>query len=413
MKLRIGTIAEFRRRTERRQHAGLDERVVDRARRTVAAVRRGGDTAVLRDARRYDRPQARLGALWVDARALRAAADRCPAPLRRAIDHAYANLSDFHRRQRPRPVAWAGRSFRTSLVPEPLARVGGCVPRGAAAYPSTVLMIGVPALVAGVRELVLTSPMHPDGGLDPALAYAALKVGAAGLYRAGGAAAVGALAYGTSSVPRVDKIVGPGNAYTAAAKWLVSADVGIDSLAGPSELVVVASADADPAAVVLDLAAQAEHGAGATAALLSDDEALLTSVARAARSIDTPRGAIGAYLADSIADAIDAAAAAAPEHLSLAGPAAARLAARARRAGAVFVGSRSAVAFGDYVAGSNHVLPTGGTARWASGLRVDDFVRWTTRVRATGPLSRPAAIGAAIARHEGMPYHAASMELRG
>lgn len=412
MKVRIGSIADFRRLSSRRQ-AGLDARVVDRARSTIAAVRRRGDDAVLRDARRHDRTQARADDLWSDARALGAAADRCPVPMRRAIDHAHASLAAFHRRQRPRPVTWTGRGFTTALVPEPLARVGGCVPRGAVAYPSTVLMIGVPARLAGVREIVFASPLRSDGVLDPVLAYAALKVGAAGLYRAGGAAAVAALAYGTATLGRVDKIVGPGNAYTAAAKWLVSADVGIDSLAGPSELIVVASGDADPAAIVLDLAAQAEHGSGATAALLSDDDDLLAAVARAARSVEAPRGAIGLYRAGSIADAIDAAAEVAPEHLSLAGPAAARLAPRARRAGAIFVGSRSAVAFGDYVAGSNHVLPTGGTARWASGLRLDDFVRWTTRVRASGTLSRPAATGAAIARYEGMPYHAASMELRG
>jgi histidinol dehydrogenase len=163
---------------------------------------------------------------------------------------------------------------------------------------------------------------------------------------------------------------------------------------------------------VLDLEAQAEHGAGAFAALLSDDDALLATVARTIEGIGAPRGAIGVYRVPSIDAALDAAAEAAPEHLSLAGRATERLAGRARRAGAVFVGSRTAVAFGDYVAGSNHVLPTGGTARWASGLRVDDLVRWTTRVRASGDLSRAAAAGAAVARHEGMRYHASSMELR-
>ncbi|MEX2045910.1 MAG: histidinol dehydrogenase, partial [Chloroflexota bacterium] len=351
--------------------------------------------------------------LWGDARALRAAARRCPRALREAIDHAYTSIAAFHRRQRPRAVTWNGRGFRTSLLPQPLARVGGCVPRGVASYPSTVLMIGVPASLAGVRELVLASPMPRDGSLDPALAYAATKVGAAGLYRAGGAAAVAALAYGTTTLGRVDKIVGPGNAHTTAAKWLVSADVGIDSLAGPSELVIVASADADAATIALDLGAQAEHGAGAFAALLCDDDAVLSTVGLAIGAIEAPQGAIGLYRVPSIDAAIDAAAEAAPEHLSLAGPAAARRASRARSAGAVFVGTRSAVAFGDYVAGSNHVLPTGGTARWASGLRVDDFVRWTTRVRAKAQLSRSAAAGAALARHEGMRYHAASMELRG
>lgn len=438
MSVRIEGLAAFRRRSERQRRAALDAGVVERARATIAAVRRRGDAAVLAEVRRFDRPEARLSDLWVDARGLRAAARRCPAELRPAIDQAHAAVAAFHRRQRPRSVRSNGGSFRTALVPEPLARVGGCVPRGAAAYPSTVLMIGVPARVAGVRELVLASPMPRDGALDPALAYAATKVGAAGLYRAGGAAAAAALAYGTARVAGVDKIVGPGNAYTTAAKWLVSADVGIDSLAGPSELVVIASRGADPAAVASDLMAQAEHGAGAFAALLSDDAALLASVASAIAELDRARlrlrrservlsdrtergsgpkagpqsGTIGLYRAPSIAAALEAAADAAPEHLCLAGRAAERLAPRARRAGALFVGTRTAVAFGDYVAGSNHVLPTGGTARWASGLRVDDLVRWTTVVRATGDLARAASAGAAIARHEGMRHHAASMELR-
>ena len=266
MKVRIGTLEDFRKRTARQRQSSLDRAIVDHARATIAAVRRRGDEAVLREVRRFDRRETRAAELWVDASVLRAAADRCPAPLRRAVDHAYASIAEFHRRQRPRPITWTGRGFRTSLVPEPLARIGGCVPRGAVAYPSTVLMIGVPARIAGVRELVLASPLPRDGALDPVLAYAAVKVGAVGLYRAGGAVAVAALAHGTASLARVDKIVGPGNAHTAAAKWLVSADVGIDSLAGPSELVVVASGDGDPAAIALDLAAQAEHGAGATAA---------------------------------------------------------------------------------------------------------------------------------------------------
>ena len=411
-RLRVEDLAAFRRRSARQRRAVLDPRVIGSARATIAAVRRRGDRAVLAEVRRFDRAGARIGDLWVDAAALRRAARRCPRELGRAIDDAYASLLAFHARQRPRAVEHDGRAFRTALVPESLDRVGGCVPRGATAYPSTALMIGVPARVAGVRELVLASPMPPGGAIDPVLAYAAAKVGVSGLYRAGGAAAVAALAYGTESVARVDKIVGPGNAYTTAAKWLVSADVGIDSLAGPSELIVVASAGADPAAIALDLAAQAEHGGGPFAALLSDDEALLATVAKAVRTLGAPRGSVGIYRAPSLGAALEAAAEAAPEHLSLAGPAAARLASRARRAGAVFVGTRTAVAFGDYVAGSNHVLPTGGTARWASALRVDDLVRWTTRVRATGDLRRAARTGVAVARYEGMRYHASSMELR-
>jgi histidinol dehydrogenase len=218
------------------------------------------------------------------------------------------------------------------------------------------------------------------------------------------------LAYGTRSLPRVDKIVGPGNAYTAAAKWLVSADVGIDALQGPSELVAVASADADADAIALDLLAQAEHGAGAFAALISDDAGWLRAVAEAIGGTHGAR--VRGYRARDLSAAVRAANHAAPEHVLLAGRRAAALAGGVDRAGAVFIGTRSAVAFGDYVAGTNHALPTGGTARWSSALRVEDFVRWTSRVSLRGDLRRLAGAGAAIAEHEGMRFHGASMEAR-
>jgi histidinol dehydrogenase len=295
------------------------------------------------------------------------------------------------------------------LVPTPLERVGALVPRGKSSYPSTVLMTGVPSQVAGVRDLVVASPMPPDGSVDPALAYALQLVGATGLYRAGGAAAVAAFAYGTRSLPGVDKIVGPGNAFTAAAKWLVSADVGIDGLQGPSELVAIASGDADARTLALDLLAQAEHGAGAFAAVISDDADWLRAVVKTIGGI---RARVRGYRTSDLGAAVRAANDAAPEHVLLAGRRAAALADRVDRAGAVFVGTRSAVAFGDYVAGANHALPTGGTARWSSALRVDDFVRWTSRVSMRGDLGHIARAGAAIAAHEGMRYHGASIEAR-
>ena len=412
--IRVRDATALRREIARRRESDAFPReVLAAARSTIGSVRRRGDAAVLASVRRFDRRSATPRDLWLDAPALRRAARQCPRELRDALDAAHAGIEAFHRKQRPRPISHKGRGFRATLVPQPLRRVGGCVPRGTVGYPSTALMIGVPARIAGVAELVLASPMPRDGAIDPALAYAATKVGALGLLRAGGAAAVAALAYGTRTVSAVDKIVGPGNAYTTAAKWLVSAHVGIDALQGPSELVVVASADADAAAIVLDLEAQAEHGSGAFAALLSDDRGLLETVAAVLGRIGSRAGTIGVYRARSLDAALTLAAEVAPEHLHLAGARAARLAPRARNAGAVFVGSRTAVAFGDYVAGSNHVLPTGGSARWASPLRVDDFVRWTTRVAASGDLRGPARAGSAVARYEGMAYHAASMELRG
>jgi len=376
----------------------------------VRAVRRGGDAAVLRIVRRFDRAAAGQRDLVLGPTAIRVAARACPRDTRRALDVAYARIRGLHERQRPRESHRRDRHGDVRLIPVPLDRVGALVPRGVASYPSTALMTGVPSQIAGVRELVVASPMPADGSVDPALAYALELVDATTLYRAGGAAAVAALAYGTASLGRVDKIVGPGNAYAAAAKWLVSADVGIDALQGPSELIVVASGDADAGVLALDLLAQAEHGAGAFAALVSDDATLL-------RAIDAALGAqrrarIFIYRAKDLVAAVHAADGAAPEHVLLAGRAAAALAAGVRHAGAVFVGTRSAVAFGDYVAGTNHSLPTGGTARWASALRVDDFVRWTSRVTLRGDLRGLARAGAAIARHEGMRYHQASLEAR-
>lgn len=382
----------------------------DVASRVIAAVRNRGDAAVLANVRRFDRQAATRDDLVVERRAIRLAAGRCAPDLARALDHAYARIGAFHARQRPKPVRRSDRNGTVELVPTPLDRVGALVPRGARSYPSTALMTGVPARVAGVRELVVASPLPPDGSLDPALAYALRLVDADAIYRAGGAAAVAALAYGTPLVARVDTIVGPGNAFTAAAKWLVSADVGIDALQGPSELVIVASAGADPATLAVELQAQAEHGSGAFAALISDDLALLRATATALRGQDVRRVAL--YRSRDLGRAAQAADLAAPEHVLLAGTAAARLASQIDHAGALFIGERSAVPFGDYVAGSNHSLPTGGTARWASALRVEDYVRWTSRVTLRGDLRALVRAGSAIARHEEMTFHAASLEAR-
>ena len=280
VRISVGDLDRFTKDvTKRRNASAFTAALLVSVRKTVADVRRRGDAAVLANVRQFDRKAANARDLWVDARALRSAARACPADLRRALDLSYDAILAFHAKQKPVPVRHRRGVFSEVLLPQPLGRVGGCVPRGTVAYPSTALMIGVPAKVANVGELVLVSPMSAGGEIDPALAYAATKVGATGLYRAGGAAAVAALAYGTKLLPAVDLIAGPGNAYTTAAKWLVSADVGIDALQGPSELIVIGSRDADPASVILDLEAQAEHGGQPFAALLSDDEGLLAVVA--------------------------------------------------------------------------------------------------------------------------------------
>ncbi len=374
----LAAMAQDLARARRGGAFGPEERVV--AERVIAEVRRGGDAAVLRSVRRFDRKTARAGDLLADRATLRRIGRRAPRDVRAGLDLAYTRIRAFHDGQRPRATSERDGSGVIRLTPAPLGRVGALVPRGATAYPSTALMTGIPAQVAGVGEFVAASPMSADGEIDPALAYALTLVDVHALYRAGGAAAVAAFAYGTKTLVAVDKIVGPGNAYAAAAKWLVSADVGIDALQGPSELVVVASGDADASTIALDLLAQAEHGSGAFAALVSSDGALLGDVVTALTGgAAILRRRVFLYL----------------------------------RAGAVFSGTRSAVAFGDYVAGTNHCLPTGGTARWSSALRVEDFVRWTSRVELRGDLRRLTTAGAAIARHERMRYHAASMEARG
>src|SRR5512132_957201 len=270
----------------------------------VRTVRRDGDAGVLRIVRRFDRADARPRDLVLDSRAIRRSARACPIETRRALDVAYTRIREFHERQRPRESGRRDGRSDVRLVPSALDRVGALVPRGIAAYPSTALMTGVPSQIAGVRELVVASPMPRDGSVDPALACGLERVDATALCRAGGAAAVAALAYGTASLGRVDKIVGPGNAYAAAAKWLVSADVGIDALQGPSELIAVASGDADPSVLTLDLLAQAEHGAGAFAALVSDDTDLLRGVVAALAK--QPSARIFLYRASDLLAAVKA-----------------------------------------------------------------------------------------------------------
>src|SRR3989454_4743142 len=311
--MRIAALSAFPIDVERtRRGGGVCPTERDAASAIVRAVRRGGDAAVLQVVRRFDNPRALSVDLIVEGAALRRAARACPRDVRRALDLAYGRIRAFHERQCPREAARRDATGELRLVPTALERVGALVPRGKSSYPSTVLMTGVPAQVAGVRALAVASPMPPDGSIDAVLAYALELVGATVLYRAGGAAAVAALAYGTRSVPRVDKIVGPGNAYTAAAKWLVSADVGIDALQGPSELVAIASGDADASALALDLLAQAEHGAGAFAAVISDDAAWLRAVAEAIGRTRTTR--VRGYRARELSAAVRAANGAAPEH---------------------------------------------------------------------------------------------------
>lgn len=381
-------------------------------------VRARGDEALRDLARRFD--GVALDALEVPSDRWDAALDALDPGVRRALEGSADAIRRFHETQRPRATEWqAAPGVVLGRRPDPLRRVGVYAPGGRAAYPSSLLMGVVPARVAGVDEVVVCSPPGPDGLPSPVVMAACAIAGADRLFALGGAGAIAALALGTPSVPRVDRVVGPGNAYVAAAKQRLASAVGIDAPAGPSELLVIADEDADPAVAAAEMLAQAEHDPDAAVVLVTTSQALADAVAAelAGTMTDAPRQRIieaalatGALLvADDLGSAVAFAEAYAPEHLLLlvADP---RTALRdVRAAGTVFLGPRSSVAFGDYATGASHVLPTGGLARSYSGLSVDDFVRWTTW-QEVGPdgAGRLAEIAAPLAEAEGLPAHAAA-----
>jgi histidinol dehydrogenase len=385
----------------------------------IDAVRTDGDDALRDQARRFDRVE--LDSIEVPAAAMAAALRALDPGLRSALEAAAAAIGRFHRAQRPRPlVVDAAPGLVLGRRPDPLSRVGVYAPGGRAAYPSSVLMGVVPARVAGVGEVIVCSPAGPDGR-PPALVMAACAVaGVDRLFAIGGAGAIAAMALGTGTVPAVDRVVGPGNVYVAEAKRQLSATVGIDSPAGPSELLIIADAEADPVTIVLEMLAQAEHDPDAAAVLVATDRALATAVARGlaerapaeprARDVTASLAAAGAVLiADTLDEALAFATRYAPEHLLLLVAEPRAVLDRVRCAGTVFLGPRSSVAFGDYATGANHVLPTGGMARSFSGLSVDDFVRWTTWQEVGAPAAaRLADIAVPLAEAEGLPAHAAA-----
>ena len=374
--------------------SAVDTAVGERTASIVARVRREGDDALRALARELDGVD--LDALEVPRDRWRSALDALPSPLRAALDRSAENVGRVHRAFRPVTQETASEpGIVIGRRPDPLGRVGVYAPGGRAAYPSSVLMGIVPARVAGVGEIVLCSPPSRETGApsDVVLAAAALA-GADRVFALGGAGAIAAMAYGTTSVPRVDRIVGPGNAYVAEAKLQVSNVVAIDSPAGPSELLVLCDDSADPALVAREMLAQAEHDplAAVVAVTVSADAAQAIVDALAAQVAAQPRAEIcraalagqGAVLfTDSLAESITFANAYAAEHLLLVVEPLDEVLDRLRNAGTVFVGASASVAFGDYMTGANHVLPTGGLARSYSGLSTLDFVRWTTYQRVT------------------------------
>ncbi|HWC03446.1 MAG TPA: histidinol dehydrogenase [Methylomirabilota bacterium] len=406
-----------------RPSATVDPNAVAQVAAIVDEVRRRGDAALLDFTKRFDGIELRPEELRVSAEEW-AAATVSPT-LEAALAEAANRIEAFHRHQLPR--SWWVRDGHGSLLGQqvtPLDRVGCYVPGGRAAYPSTVLMNLIPARVAGVRNLVVASPPAAEGHLPAAVLVAARLAGATEVYRVGGAQAVAALAYGTASLPPVDKIVGPGNLYVALAKRLVFGDVGIDLVAGPSEVVVVADTTAEAAHVAADLLAQAEHDPMARAVCLTDDAALAARVVAAvARQCPAlPRAAIaeaalrshGAVVVTrDLEEALAIANRLAPEHLELAVADPFRCLPEVRHAGAIFLGVHTPEVVGDYLAGPNHVLPTAATARFASGLSVEDFIKRSSLIHYT-PAGLRAAWPhlAALAEAEGLHGHGEAARIR-
>ncbi len=390
----------------------------------LADVRARGDAAVIAATARFDRLTLTPATLRIPAAEIAAAVAAVPPALAAALDLAATRIEAFHRAQRPADLQQTDAAGLTlGMRWGALDAVGLYVPGGKAAYPSSVLMNAIPARIAGVGRVAMCVPT-PDGITNPLILAAAHRAGVTEIYRIGGAQAIGALAYGTASIAPVDRIVGPGNAYVAEAKRQVFGRVGIDSIAGPSEVVILADAANDAAVVAMDLLAQAEHDEAAQSILITDSAALADAVAAAVAATlpSLPRQAIAGASWDAhgaillVRDWDEATALVnrlAPEHLELLLADPAPVFAAVRHAGAVFLGAHAPEAVGDYVAGPNHVLPTGRTARFASGLSVFDFLKRTTWVaadRAALEAVGPAAV--ALAEAEGLHAHARSIALR-
>jgi histidinol dehydrogenase len=404
----------------------IDENVDRIAADIVADVRARGDAALVEYTRKFDKVETDAGGLRISDAERKAAAAKVPQAQREALAFAAQRIEAFHRALLPRDVDFTDATgTRLGARYRPLDSVGVYVPGGTAAYPSSVLMNIVPAKVAGVSRIVMVVPT-PGGVVNPLVMLAAEIAGADEVWRIGGAQAVAALAYGTQSIRPVDKITGPGNAYVAAAKRRVFGQVGIDLIAGPSEILVVADRQNDPAWIAADLLSQAEHDASSQSVLIADDAAFADAVARAVESeLRTMARAdiAGASWRDNgciilvrelaaCAPIVDRIAA---EHVELAMEAAPAeaLADRIRHAGAIFLGRYTPEAIGDYVAGTNHVLPTSRAARFSGGLGVADFLKRTSLVACTPDALAalgPAAL--ALADAEGLGAHGRSVSIR-
>jgi histidinol dehydrogenase len=412
----------FRRIVKRGEENIKDVEAVVRG--ILEEVKVNGDAALVQLTEKLDKHRLRIKELKIPEQSVKNSGKKIPPALLSSLKKAYQSIENFHRRQMQQ--SWISTALSGAILGQmvqPLEKVGIYVPGGKALYPSSVLMNAIPARVAGVDEIIMVSP-GTSAGINPMLLAAADLCGIKKIFQIGGAQAVGALAYGTASVPRVDKIVGPGNIYVATAKRLVYGAVDIDMVAGPSEILIIADGSGSPAYAAADMLSQAEHDELACSLLLTPDEAFARSVAKelsaqlkrlqrqhiAARALER-HGAI--IITRTIAEALQLANEVAPEHLELAVAHPWELVPQVKNAGAVFLGHYSPEALGDYMAGPNHVLPTGGTARFFSPLSVDDFLKKTSIISFTRDALRAVAPDIIrFARAESLDAHARSVEQR-
>jgi histidinol dehydrogenase len=401
---------------------GNDRETRDQVLQILEAVRLRGDDAIREYTRAFDRVDLAPAEWELDPGVWQAALERTPAPVRDALILAVDRVRTYHQRQRePGFLVSEPDGSSLGMKVTPLDRVGLYVPGGKASYPSSVVMNAVPAVVAGVQEIIAVVP--PGGVTDPVLAACALA-GVTRIFRVGGAQAIAALAYGTATIPRVDKVVGPGNRWVAEAKRQVMGQVGIDMVAGPTEVLILADSTARPERVAADLIAQAEHDEDASAWCVTSDEALADALpgALAAALARAPRAAIARVALErngllvvvpSLEEGIEVANLRAPEHLEIVAEGADRIAADVRHAGAIFLGDDTPEPVGDYLAGPSHVLPTAGTARYGSPLGVYDFVKRTSLIRYSARrLAADAEAIVALAEAEGLFGHAEAVRVR-
>ena len=389
-------------------------------------VRDRGDAALVELTQRYDHAQASQATLCREVPSRKHARGLVPETIAAGLELARERIADYHARQKPEPIRYRTADMSEyAFLSQPLRSIGAYVPGGSASLPSTVLMTAVPAKVAGVARVVVTTPPQGDGSINPAILYACSLCGVDELYAVGGAQAVAALAFGTPAIAAVDKIVGPGNVYVTEAKRQVFGACGIDGLAGPSEVLVVCDARANPQFVAGELIAQAEHDPLARVAAVSRDRGVLEAVAALLSgpfARETGRGEIVAGVlagrtwlihAASDAQVLEVIERFAPEHLSLQIADPWNLVPHVRHAGAIFIGDHTPVAAGDYIAGTNHTLPTSGASRFASGLRTADYYRTMSVVEnSAARMAADAETLAALADFEGLPAHARTARMR-